>query len=156
MEVRDISSTLFEEVILPAAKNILTDFVSSAVEMLLYGGGESRGPSRTTRGGHRRRNYNKSYDRRSPSRRSRAKVNRGHEVSDLYFDDRADAEIILGMMYERLQDYGVVTVGDLYSMVGKTSNHNHEQIGWVTLDRSNIRHTVDGFIIDLLEPEYLK
>lgn len=153
-EIRSIAVYLFEDVVLPAVKSIVHDFVGSGLEMMLWG-------ERSNNSGYgrnrRRPNYHRAYSdnnyqtqrRKEPSYQS---LSQG--IDDLIFTNRQDAEQTLVKMYELIASYGFVTVGDLYSMVGWTSTHMHERYGWDRLDRVRIIRHSNGFLIDLPEPGY--
>lgn len=153
-DVRDIAVSLFEDVILPAIKSTINDFVSNGVEMMLWGGSSaSQRPSR-----NRRVDYHKAYnDRRTYNRQSSRKVSYhspADSVDEIVFKHRQDAERCLAKMYELINEYGFVTIGDLYSMVGWTSTITHERYGWAHLDRVRIIRHADGYLMDLPDPVY--
>ncbi len=154
-EVRNITTSLFAEVVLPAIKSAITDFVTNGIEMVIWGQG-SNSPSRGGR--RRRRNYGGIYGHRDSrdthSRRPARGRTASMSIDDIYFDTREDAKLTLGRLHERVAEYGWATVGDLYALVGLTSDHTHERYGWDHLGNSRIRHTMDGYIIDLPEPIY--
>jgi hypothetical protein len=152
-DVRDISSYLYEDVILPAVKSAITEFVTNGIDMIIWGTGGS--PNRRARGG--RTNYNRAY---SPRERTNTRTPRyrstrdSMEIDEISFVHRQEAERTLAHLLELIAKYGWATVGDLYQVVGWTSNHNHERYGWSGLRDVRIIHTSDGYLIDLPEPEY--
>ena len=152
-EVRGIGNSLFEEIILPAVKSAIVDFFSNGVNMVMFGReSTSRGRGRHTSYNRMHKNRQRRQDRRSP----RQNVRRTEEIfEDIFFDDRHDAEKTLGRMMELIVDYGWVTIGDLYSLVGLGSNYTHERYGWNDLHRCRVQYTTEGYIIDLPEPDYI-
>ena len=159
--IRDVGNGLFTDVILPALKDIMRDFLTTGADMLLYGGSVDRGRYRG-RGAPRR--YDTYYEeRRSPQRDRGRSYGRPTEITsfvldDLYFAYREDAELILGLLLERLAEYKWVTVGDLYNLAGVESNFTHERYGWGEDSLANVRiiPSADGYLIDLPRPSYLK
>lgn len=154
-EVRTIGNSLFEEIILPAIKSAIVDFFSNGVNMVMFGK-----DSMNRRGG-RHTAYNRMHKKRGTSgrqdRRSSRNVTRTEEVfEDIFFDQRDDAEMVLGRMMELTAEYGWATIGDLYSLVGMSANYTHERYGWDDLRRCRIQFTTEGYVIDLPEPDYLK
>lgn len=159
--IRDIGNSLFDEIVLPTLKNAIVDFFSSGITMAMFG--DDR---RDVRGG-RPRAYNRQYTRRQePIRRARPLTRRDSRYSrptrevtevfeDVFFQDRKDAELVLGRLMERIADYGVASVGDLYSLVGLSTNYTHERYGWVDLSGVGIQFTTEGYIIGLPEVIYL-
>ena len=77
------------------------------------------------------------------------------DVTDIIFDSRADAELVLATMYEKIAQYDRVSVGDLYSICGITTLPIHSKYGWIELDTAGIRNTMDGFVFDLPEAIWL-
>ena len=153
-EVRNIGNSLFEEIILPAVKSAIVDFFSNGVNMVMFGR-----ESMSRRGG--RTNYNKMSRRRQPNRSrqapNRRRAQQVEEVfEDVFFDNRNDAEAVLGRMMELIADYGWATVGDLYSLVGLSTNYTHERYAWDDLRQCRVQYTTEGYVIDFPEAEYVK
>ena len=76
---------------------------------------------------------------------------------ELVYETRADAEKILNGMSEIIDEYGFVTVADLYDISGLPgAYHTDSMIGWKgSIKESIIKRVRDGYIIDLPEPEVL-
>lgn len=157
-KIRDIGNSLFESIILPAMQDNAIDFFNEGVRMLIKGQSynvrptpkRGRHTSYDRMGAHKRRN---AHRRSSPRRRPQE-----HEevFEDVYFDERPDAELVLGRMMERIVDYELATIGDLYTMVGITSYITHERWGWRDLRHCRVIYTTEGYIIDFPDPEHLK
>jgi len=159
-EVRSISSNLFEDVLLPAVKTGISDFLTNAVEMLFWGSSQDgrRGNSRG-----RRRSYNTMYNggrsRYTPTRPQTRVAGRSLHVArtdDIFFADREDAATTLSEMIERIAEYDWCTVGDLYNLVGISSlgDHTLERYGWDNLDNARLVRDGRGYRLDLPEPIY--
>ena len=155
-DVRTIGNSLFEEIILPSIKSAIVDFFSNGISMVMFGkdsvgrrGGQTAYSKQYQRGRQRGRT-----NRRGPAMRN---IRQTEEVfEDIFFDERGDAELVLGRMMELTAEYGWATVGDLYSLVGLSANYTHERYGWENLGRCRIQFTTEGYVIDLPEPDYLK
>ena len=76
---------------------------------------------------------------------------------ELVYETRADAEKVLNGMSEIIDEYGFVTVADLYDISGLPgAYHTDSMIGWKgSIKESIIKRVRDGYIIDLPEPEVL-
>jgi len=149
-DVKDISSGLFETVILPTVKSLITEFVNTGIQMLVWGDRPNNNFGSRYSGGYTnysQRHFTAPTDRRSP------RVSRG-TVDTIYYDSRRDAEYVLGKMIETIARYGWATVGDLYSLSGLTGTPLNETYGWTNLSSATIINTMDGFVIDLPVPEY--
>jgi hypothetical protein len=157
-ETRNVGSYIFQEVLIPAAKNLLQEMVTSGIEMILYG--ETSGRNRNKDKGRSVISYSSYYkdrdrdDRREPKRR---KVRDRFDLSDIYFRDGDEADDVLRELQDRLEQYEEVTVAeffDLAQLEGATWAHNN--YGWRDLDRAKITHTRNGYLILFPDPEELE
>ena len=77
---------------------------------------------------------------------------------ELIYETRADAEKVLNGMSEIIDDYGFITVADLYDISGLPGAHyTDSSIGWKgSIKEPTIKKVRDGYVIDLPKPEVLK
>lgn len=133
------------EVLIPAAKNMVSDAVSQGIERLLFG--DLRVRSRADRpSGY------VSYNRMSGARRAAPDFNtisqRGraqHDFEDVILPTRGDAMDVLDRLRELVEQYGQATVADFYDLVGITSQFTDDKWGWNDLSRADIRHVRGGY-----------
>lgn len=74
---------------------------------------------------------------------------------DLVFNSRAEAELVIDKMREQMQDYGAVTIANLYDLAGVTqmSRFTDVQFGWVDMRGVSPSGTPrSGYIINLPRP----
>jgi len=153
----DVGEYLIFDVLIPAAKDTLTDLVGRGLEMLLYG--EARGSYKRSSGGRRigHTDYSKysQTERKRPQTTSRAR--KTLDFDDIVFDSRADAERVLDYLLGRLEDYEVVTVADFYDAAEITGDYTDNKWGWYDLSDAYVRRVRSGggFIILLPRPEQL-
>jgi len=147
---------VFFNVLIPAAKDALADAGSQAVERLIYG--EATGPRR--RGapyqnlGHV--NYQGASRPRPQSPQISDRARSAHDFGEIVIPSRADAEEVLDSMFEVLSRYDLVSVADLYDLVGMKSTHADQKWGWDDLKGASIRRVRHGgFLLDLPKPVYL-
>lgn len=160
-DARSVASYVAQDVLLPAAKDMISDAVTQTVERILFGDSSPsrRGTSRSSNASytpyHRASaSYKKSNgpsDRRG-DRRKRA----AHDFDDIEFDTRAEAEVVLDRLYDLVNDYDYATVSDLYDLVGIDAKFTDENYGWYDLRGSTIRRIRTGYILDLPKPEVLE
>ena len=76
---------------------------------------------------------------------------------ELVYGTRADAEKVLNGMSEIIDEYGFVTVADLYDISGLPGVYYTDSIiGWKgSIKESTIKKVRDGYVIDLPKPEVL-
>lgn len=77
---------------------------------------------------------------------------------ELVYETRADAEDVLNGMSEIIDNYGFVTVADLYDISGLPGAYYTDSIiGWKgSIKESTIKKVGIGYVIDLPKPEVLK
>lgn len=157
-DIRNVGNSLFGSIVLPEIKTLILDFFYNGLEMMMFR--ESDSPVR--RGKHRAYNamYSTKSRRSSLNRRGAVgtrTVDRTHAVyEDIFFENRGDAQEVLGRMMELVAEYGWATIGDLHSLVGLSSNYTHERYGWDDLRRCRVQRTTDGYLINFPEPDYLE
>ena len=77
---------------------------------------------------------------------------------ELVYGTRADAEKVINGMSEIIDEYGFVTVADLYDISGLSGAYYTDSIiGWKgSIKESTIKKVRDGYVIDLPKPEVLE
>ena len=153
-DARNVKTYILTDVIIPAAKKLISDIVKDGIEMLLYGGNSSRSKSS---GGSRPsyvsyNSYSSSRDDRSDDSRTRAS---GYTFEDVYLDNRGEAEDVLTRMDEIIDTYDMVSVADLYDLVGITGKFTDNKYGWTNIRGARVVHTRDGYLLDLPRPRVL-
>lgn len=143
-DIENVKSYVFMEVLVPAVKKAISDIVTDGIDMILYG----------STGGNRKRSTNASYvsyrsysdnknDRHYDSMNSRS----GYSYDDIILNTRAEAEEVLLSMNELLDKYGVVSVADLYDLVGVTGNYTDNRYGWTNIRNAEVVHVRDGYLL---------
>lgn len=130
----------------PAIKNALTDKIGESLDKFLYG-------TKPTY------SYNRYYSRRSNSRvsyknysESKAKRNRENMFDNVIFETQYDADDTLTNMKNILDEYGYVTVADLYAMCGVVTNYKDNKKGWCSLDDAYVIKVRSGWMIRFKTP----
>lgn len=153
--IRQMANGLFGELVVPAVRSLVVEFVNRAVTDAVYGPQSSQVDRRATRYGRASYTpYHRGSSLRNDSRGLR-EAPRGSvrpQFDDILFDSRDEAEEVLGLMYQRILDYSRVTIGDLYALCGLSSNYTHEYYGWRSLAGTRVYSTPEGFVIGLPEP----
>jgi hypothetical protein len=156
--IRDITNALFAEIVIPTFQDGLINFLNEGVTRLVrgWGGNTSFKPRPKVHTA-----YEKPYRRKtrtSPIRRTQGQTPRHIQkvFDDVYFDNRRDAEEALGILMSHAAEYGWVTVGDLYHLVGLNADYTHQSWGWTELHGVRVQYTTEGYVMSLPEPIYLK
>lgn len=144
-DVTSVKDYILMEVLLPAAKKAISDIVTNGIDMLLYG--ETRSKSK---GRESRVSYTKYYDReRDYDRPSRTRGRYGYDYDDIILDTRKEAEEVLDRMDDLIDTYGMVSVADLYDLVGVSGNYTDNKYGWTNLRNADVQRVRDGYLLKL-------
>ena len=135
------------DVLIPAAKNTVSDMVQTGIDMLLFGERRSRGTSNRTKSFV---SYG-SYYSRGPGERERLPArSRYHQTTDdIVLESREEAEEVLEAMAELIDSYGSASVSDFLALVGEESEYTDDKYGWTNLVRARVDRVRGGYIIVL-------
>lgn len=143
-DVANVKSYVLMDVLVPAVKKAISDIVTDGIDMILYGGN----------GSTRKRSNNTSYvsyrsysDRRDDRRSEPAASRSGYSYDDIILNTRSEAEEVMCQMTELLDRYGVVSVADLYDLVGVTGNYTDNRYGWTSLRNAEVVRVRDGYLL---------
>ena len=160
---KKVTQDVIMEVLIPAARDLITDVVTRAFEQWVYGDSKSARsrPSRPSgTGGY------VSYNRFSSSSGSSILNRREEErrpsrdipsVDDLVVGTRAEAETVIDRMFDIVNRWEQASVHDLYELVGITGEPIHQNWGWTNMEGSNFRRVGTGeYLLIFPKIEYLK
>ena len=142
-DVSNVKSYIVSDVLIPAAKKLFVDAIKDAVDMLVFG--------RTDRGkrssGFRADyvSYNRYSDRRYDDRLSNdTRPRTEYSYDDVILETRGEAEEVLDAMNDVIETYGMVSVMDLYDLVGISGQYTDNNYGWKNLRNAEPIRTRDG------------
>ena len=142
-DIGNVKNYIFAEVLLPAAKKLVSDIVTNGTNMLLYG------EIKNKKGNSSKVSYSRYYDDRSRDYRSPV-VRNNFDYDEIIFETRGDAEAVLDAMYDILNQYKVVSVAELYDLASITThNYTCNNYGWIDLRGSSVVRVRDGYILKL-------
>lgn len=145
-EFKNVKSYVILDVLIPAVKKAISDIVTNGIDMLLYG--ESGRTKRSSNISHV--SYSRMYDRDDRYRtRTTTRARTGYDFDDIILETRSEAEEVLNQLYEMLDQYQVVTIADLYDLVGVTRSYTDNKYGWTNLQGAEVVRVRDGFVIKL-------
>lgn len=146
-DVKNVKTYIIKDVLIPAIKKGLYDIVTTGFDMLLYGGNGGRRSS----SGASKISYTKYYDRRDDNHRSSVdRESRGTlDYDDIVLTDRRDAEEVLIRMNEIIDRYDIVTVADLFELVGEKCPYTAHKYGWTSLRTAEVQRVRDGYLLKL-------
>lgn len=150
-DVSKVKSYAFSDVFVPSIKKAVYDIVVNGLEMIMYG----------ETGRHDRRSssskvsYSRYYDDRDRDRRRddppRARTR--FDFEDIVFDNRGTAERVREEMMNVIEEYGFVTVADMYDMAGLDQPYTSNKYGWTSIrSAESVRLRDGGYILKLPRP----
>lgn len=146
-DARTVKSYILMDVLVPSIKDAIEDIVTNGIRMLLRGetGVRSRGSS-----GISKISYNKAYESRNRRNSSPARRPVGYNLDDIILDSRGEAEEVLSHMDDLIETYGIVSVADLYDLVGYTEGtYNDNKWGWTNIRTAEPIRVGDGYLLKL-------
>ena len=144
-DIQNVKSYVLMDVLVPAIKKAISDIVTNGIDMLLYGEtGRSRRKTNASVVSYR--NY---YDSRREERYSSSRTRTGYSYDDVVLETRGEAEDVLSRMDELIDTYGVVSVADLYDLVGISCNYTDNKYGWTNLRNAEPVRVRDGYMLKL-------
>lgn len=149
-DASNVKNYIFMDVLVPAIKKAISDIVRDGVDMMLYGeSGRKKSSSNSSYVSYRdyssrdEKRYSGSYRDKSRSR---------YNLDDIILDSRGEAEEVLTRMDELLDTYGIVSVADLFELLGITGEYTDNKYGWTNLRMAEVVHVRDGYMLKLPKP----
>lgn len=140
-DVGNVKSFIFDEVLIPSIRKAVYDIITNGAGMILGESGRSKKHSPVSK-----ISYNSYY----PTEDDRPSRNVSNNFGEVIVTDRREAQEVLSKMDELISVYGVVSVGDLYDMVGIVgNNYTDNNWGWKDIRSARIVNVRDGYLIKL-------
>lgn len=137
-----IGSYIWDDVVAPAIRDTIFAVAIGSLSMALFGTVRNTARPGSTIGGNFR------YDQAYNARQQKAQRNRD-SFARVYFDTKAEADDVLEMMREMVDEYGSAAVGDMYELAGAGIEAIDWKWGWTSLKRASVIYERDGYTIDL-------
>lgn len=160
---KSVMQYVFMDVLVPQAKDMITEAASQGFERLIYGEnrpGRRYGPRPTAGANYTPYNRyaargNNPVGRAERDERQPTASVRGHRIDDILLATRVEADTVLERMYDFLNQYETVSVAELYSLIGWTANYVDQKWGWTDLSGSSVQRVREGYILNLPRPRSL-
>ena len=145
-DVKNIKTYVITDIFIPTIKDTIWDILTNTLEMFLFNGTKD----------HRKRgksspkiSYRDYYDSKNDRGRN-YEIRDRFDYDDLEFDSRGEADAVLTGMLETIDNYGVVTVSDMYDMADLTAPYTAAKYGWTNIRTAEVvRVRGDGYVIKL-------
>lgn len=142
-DAKSVGMYLVTDVLIPNIVNLAEDLVIKGIRKLLRGDG---GSSRSTSASYvSYRNYSDNRDNRGSEPRTRT----GYNYDDIVLESRGEAEEVLDRMQELIDTYDMVSVADMYDLVGKTCAYTDNKYGWTNIRNAEPVRVRDGYMLKL-------
>ncbi len=150
--VDSVGDYLIFDILVPSCKELVSDFISKGVDMMLFGETRGRGRSNSRRGGSYV-DYTATQRKRDHESARRARF----DFSDVEFDIREDAIEVLDAMDDNIEMYDDVSVANLYEFSGITPSPADYNWGWTNINAARIELKRNGkYIIVMPRPKALR
>lgn len=146
-DAESVKSYVVRDVVIPSVIDLIEDIVVGGIRTLLRGDSgrrDSRDRGRYS-GSPSYVNYTR-YSDRDDRRRDRDdnRSRRGYDQGNVVVNSRADAEAVIEQMDGIMDTYGMVSVADLYDLVGMTANFTDNNYGWTNIRNAKPVRLRDG------------
>lgn len=142
-DISNVKSYVLMDVLVPAIKNAIVDIVTDGVNMIF---GTSSNREKTSGS-----NYVSYRDYSRETKRDYNRVSSGRfAYDDILFPSRGEADAVLEQMDAIIEEYGYVTVADMYDMADLNAPYTGNRYGWTSVRRAEIVRVRGGdYIIKL-------
>lgn len=153
---KSVVSFVAFDVILPAAKEMVSDAFTQGIERMLFGESRGRrGPAGPRNGYVSYNRYSTPVTHREESRQISRRARGSHQFDEIILATRVEAEETLDRLFDLAQKYQTASVADLYELVGIDSAYTDDKWGWTDLRGANVTQVRGGYLLDLPKPEPL-
>ncbi len=142
-DANNVKSYIFLDILVPAIKKAISDIVTNGIDMILYGEtGRSKNNSNASR-----ISYRSYYDRGEPNH---SRTRTGYNYGDIILNNISEVEEVISRMDELISTYGLVSVADLYDLIGVTGNYTDNKYGWTDIrSTAPVRLREGGYLLKL-------
>lgn len=139
---------LLSEVLIPSFKKMVSDTIKTGIDKMLYGDAEvSRSNSPASKISYSKYYNDKSSYSRSSSTAPVTNRRDTYEYNNIVLETRGDAEAVLMGMDDIIAKYEIVSVADLYDLVGIAGSYTDYKYGWTDIRSARIERVRDGYVI---------
>lgn len=142
-DLQSIKDYIWWDVLIPYAKDTIEDVIHVILR------GKDSAPRRKTAAS--KVSYGRFFEKNERKEYAPNKARAAFDYGDIVFESRGDAEVVLSAMDEVIQQFGVVSVGDLYDLAEvTTTNYAVNKYGWTDIHNASvIGNPREGYTIKL-------
>jgi len=160
-DLKTVGKTLAVTVLLPGAKDIMMNLLEEGGRRMIYGE-EARRSTGSVLGGSRIRAYgaaSRGAARESAPATLSSNAKRRFDFSDFLIEDPTRADEIITELEIAIEEFGLVTVADLFEALGESGNgFTDRNFGWdaKAFAGAEPKRVRGGWILDIPEPVGIK
>ena len=145
-----IKDYIVDEFLIPLVQKTICDIFEEIPKTIFYGKSGRRRSSNSDRVSYTkyssRRDRDRDYRDRDRDSYRRTDI---FDSTDIIFDSRGEAEKVLAVMDEIMQEYEIVRVADLYDLAGVSCDFPANDYGWTNIRNARVVHVRDGWVIEM-------
>lgn len=157
-DAKSAGGYVVQTVVVPMIRDLMYEAAQSLLQKMIFG--ETRNRQTPPSGMFGRVDYTQmtnptraGQQAKTTSSQARAR----HSFDELVLDSRQGAEEVIDRMMDVLSQWEVVTVADLYTLVGFEAAHTDYKWGWTDLRGASVSRTRNGgYLLDLPQPKALQ
>ena len=149
-DMTSVVGHLVDDILIPSAFETINDMGHNLIDGMMGMGSDSKS---SKKGYYSRKKGHTSYDKISSGKTSKSSISRSGsrrrslQFDDILFDERRDAEDVLAMLRNDLEenDWGTVSVSDFYDKYEEVTDveirprdFTEEKYGWEDLDDAKV------------------
>jgi hypothetical protein len=159
-DASSVGEHVFWNLAVPAARDALSETLSAIIHGMIYGERPSRGSGGTGApatgpGSTSKMNYSSMSSGVALSPAASHDVPKRINPNEIYVRTHAEADAIIAKMFDVLERFKVVSLADLYMMIGHSPNQIDYKWGWKNLDSADVRRDRHGVRLVLPNPQDL-
>lgn len=142
-DLHTVKQKLLGEYLLPMLKNGMASLLTSAINLAFFGEDRPHANSQGYSGSRVQRNSYDGYYQNNHSQQQAQPVRRS--LHNIDFEFRGEADDTLAQLRMAIQNYGSVSLGDLWDLMGVSSDNTDFNYGWYDLGNAYIKGVPGGF-----------
>ena len=142
-DVKNVKSHLLMDVLVPTIKKVIVDIVSDGINMIFFGETGARRNSTNVS----KISYGSYYNNGQSTQSSvvhNSTSNQSFDYGNISLPTRGEAEAVVAEMINVIEQYGFVTVADLYDICDITHPYTAAKYGWTSLSTAEVVRGRDG------------
>lgn len=150
---KSVGEYILYDVLVPAAKEMISDMVIGGVQMILFG--ETRGRHTNRYKGRSYVSYGSLSREKEPPRYDRHPRRNRYHFDDIVIEERGEAEEVLDHMFDYISNYDECPVSVFLELVGIDAKYTDNYYGWTELGQAQVVPVRGGYILELPTPRKL-